>query len=144
MWVVPAERMKMRTPHVVPLSRQTVALLRRLQAITGHRPHLFPNHARPKSYMGKTTLNAALVRMGFEGELTPHGFRATASTILNEMGIRADVIERQLAHEHRNQVRASYNHAEYLPERTKMMQKWADTLAGLGKGAQVIPMQRRA
>jgi integrase len=94
--------------------------------------------------MGKTTLNAALVRMGFEGELTPHGFRATASTILNEMGIRADVIERQLAHEHRNQVRASYNHAEYLPERTKMMQKWADTLAGLGKGAQVIPMQRRA
>lgn len=143
-WIVPAERMKMRTPHIVPLSRQAVALLRRLQAINGHRVHLFPNHRRPKSYMGKMTLNAALVRMGFEGELTPHGFRSTASTILNEMGTRADVIERQLAHEHRNKVRASYNHAEYLPERTRMMQRWADTLAALAKGAQVIQMQRRA
>jgi integrase len=143
LWTVPAGRMKMRTAHLVPLSTQAVELLRRLHAITGRRQYLFPNHKRPKSYMGNTTLNAALVRIGFASEVTPHGFRATASTMLNEIGYRADVIERQLAHEERNAVRNSYNRAQYLPERQEMMQHWADMLDALAQGAKVIPLQRK-
>ncbi len=133
-WTIPAERMKMRDAHVVPLSEQAVALLVRLHAITGKRRYLFPNHKRPSTFLGKTTLNAALVRMGFEGELSPHGMRKIASTMLNELGFRSDVIERQLAHGERNQVRSAYNFAQYLPERTTMMQAWADQLDVLAKG----------
>ena len=134
MWTIPAERMKMREPHLVPLSDQAVALLQQLHAITGKRAHLFPNHRRPSNYIGKTTLNAALVRMGFEGELSPHGVRKIASTMLNEQGFRPDVIERQLAHGERNQVRGAYNYAQYLPDRKQMMQQWADQLDLLAKG----------
>ena len=132
-WRIPAERMKMREPHIVPLSKQAVDLLRELQTYTGGRGFLFPNYRSPKECMTATTLNRALERMGFNGKdsigFSAHGFRATASTLLNEMGYRPDVIERQLAHAERDKVRASYNHAEYMGERTAMMQEWADFLS---------------
>ena len=131
-WRIPAERMKMRETHIVPLSRQVVELLRELSTHTGGRRLLFPNYRKPNECMTATTLNRALERMGFNGKdsigFSAHGFRATASTMLNEMGFRADVIERQLAHAERNKVRASYNQAEYLEERRQMMQAWADEI----------------
>lgn len=136
-WRIPASRMKMREPHIVPLSRQAVELLRELHTHTGGRGMLFPNFRNPKTCMTGTTLNRALERMGFNGKdgigFSAHGFRATASTILNEIGFRPDVIERQLAHAERNKVRASYNHAEYLEERRAMMQKWADMVEDMAK-----------
>src|SRR5207253_2858155 len=136
-WRIPAERMKMREAHIVPLSRQAVELLTELHTYTGGRGSLFPNYRNPKTCMTATTLNRALERMGFNGKdsigFSAHGFRATASTILNEMGYRSDVIERQLAHVERNKVRASYNRAEYLEERRNMMQQWADLTEAMAK-----------
>ena len=136
-WRIPAERMKMREPHLVPLSRQAVELLRELHTFTGGRAMLFPNYRNPKTCMTATTLNRVLERMGFNGKdsigFSAHGFRATASTILNEIGFRPDVIERQLAHAERNKVRASYNQAEYLDERRTMMQQWADLTDEMAK-----------
>lgn len=136
-WRIPAERMKMRHAHIVPLSRQAVALLRELHTLTGGRTLLFPNQRDPKACMTATTLNRALERLGFNGKdsigFSAHGFRATASTILNEIGFRPDVIERQLAHAERNKVRASYNQAEYLEERRVMMQQWADMVDEMAK-----------
>ena len=140
-WRVPAERMKMGEPHIVPLSLQAVELLRELHKLTGGQKHLFPNNRRPKTCMSTTTLNRALERMGYSGIFSAHGFRATASTALNEMGYRPDVIERQLAHKERNQVRASYNQAQYLEERRQMMQDWAQYCEQSGK---VAPIRRKA
>jgi integrase len=142
-WRIPGARMKMRAPHLVPLSTQAVALLRALQKQTGKQRYLFPNSRRPGSFMGATTLNAALVRLGYEGRFSPHGFRATASTMLNEMGFNPDWIERQLAHKPLG-VRAVYNKAEHLAERRQMMQHWSDTVGALAAGAKVIPIQRTA
>jgi len=131
-WRIPAGRMKMRELHIVPLSRQAIKILQELRTITGASSFLFPNYRRPKSCMTATTLNRALERMAFNGKnsmgFSAHGFRATASTILNELGYRPDVIERQLAHSERNKVRASYNQAEYLADRRAMMQAWADLI----------------
>lgn len=131
-WRIPANRMKMRELHIVPLSRQALELLRELHTLTGGQRWLFPNYRRPVACMTATTLNRALERMGFNGKgsmgFAAHGFRATASTMLNEAGYRPDVIERQLAHKERNKARASYNQAEYLDERRTMMQQWADYL----------------
>ena len=136
-WRIPAERMKVREPHIVPLSRQAVELLRELHTFTGGRGMLFPNYRNPKTCMTATTLNRALERMGFNGKdsigFSAHGFRATASTILNEIGFRPDVIERQLAHAERNKVRASYNQAKYLEERRAMMQQWADLIDAMAR-----------
>lgn len=148
-WRIPAERMKMREGHIVPLSRQAVALLRELQTFTGGREVLFPNYRTPNTCMTATTLNRALERMGFAGRdsigFSAHGFRATASTILNEAGYRPDVIERQLAHAERNQIRASYNQAEYLQERREMMQQWADLTDEMARGeSKVTPIKRAA
>ncbi|MBT8573174.1 tyrosine-type recombinase/integrase [Polynucleobacter paneuropaeus] len=129
---VPAERMKMRRPHIVPLSEQSIHLLLELKKYTGNREHLFPNMRDPKACMSATTINRALERMGFAGKdgigFSGHGFRATASTILHEGTHRTEVIEMQLAHKQSNQIRAIYNQAEYFPERTKLMQDWADTI----------------
>jgi integrase len=133
-WRIPATRMKMRSPHFVPLSAQAVALLRELHHRTGRGRYLFPNVRRRGACMSASTLNAALDRMGFKGEFSVHGFRATASTLLNEMGYRPDVIERQLAHKPRDAVRASYNQAEYLDDRRQMMQQWADVVDQLAAG----------
>jgi len=128
-WNIPAARMKMGAAHIVPLSTQAIDLLRQLQQTGLGRAQLFPNTRDPKRSMSPTTLNRALERMGYSGRFSAHGFRATASTLLNGMGYRPDVIERQLAHGERNKVRASYNHATYLPERIKMMQEWADFIS---------------
>ena len=133
-------------PHIVPLSRQAFELLRELHTLTGGQRWLFPNHRRPATCMTATTLNRALERMGFNGKgsigFAAHGFRATASTILNEAGYRPDVIERQLAHKERNKARASYNQAEYLAERRAMMQQWADMVDSMAQGSNVMPIMR--
>lgn len=143
-WRLPAEKMKARVPHVVPLSSQAIALLRDLQPLTGGEKYLFPGLRGRGRAMSENTVNAALRRMGYlKGEMTGHGFRSMASTILNEQGWHRDAIERQLAHGERDAVRAAYNYAEHLPERRKMMQAWADYLDGLRHGAQVISMMPR-
>lgn len=127
-WVIPEGRMKMRRQHVVPLSRQAIALLRELHKLTGGTGKLFPNTRKPESHMSATTINRALEYLGYEtGSVTGHDFRATASTRLYESNrFRGEVIEMQLAHTDRNKTRASYNHAQYLPERRALMQWWAD------------------
>lgn len=130
-WRIPASRMKMKDPHIVPLSTQSLAVLRELQRHTGNRQFVFPQQYKPSKCMSQNTMIYALYRMGYHSRTTGHGFRATASTILNEHGFPPDVIERQLAHCERNKVRAAYNHAQYLPERRKMMQWWADYLDGI-------------
>lgn len=135
-WRIPAERMKMRQPHIVPLADNVVKLLRGLHTLTGNSPFLFPGERAPLSQsMARDTLSKALRSMGYQGIATPHGFRAMASTMLNEMGFHPDVIERQLAHKERNKVRAAYNRAQYLDERKRMMQQWADFLSALASGA---------
>jgi integrase len=139
-WKIPAARMKMREAHTVPLSLQAMELLQELKPFSGNNPRLFPNLRDPKRDMSPTTLNRALERMGYKGDFSAHGFRATASTILNEFGYRPDVIERQLAHQERNKVRASYNQAAYMPERKKMMQDWADYLDAATKDDKVAPI----
>lgn len=130
-WRIPATRMKMKQTHIVPLSHQAIATLRALQKLSGSRQYVFPNSHNPSAFMSENTMLYALYRMGYHSRTTGHGFRSTASTILNEHGFRADVIERQLAHTERNMVRAAYNHAQYLSERRQMMQWWADYLDGL-------------
>ena len=127
-WRIPAERMKMRTPHVVPLARQSVDVLRCLEELRRISPYVFPgerDHERP---MSNNTLLKALERMGYKGRMTGHGFRGVASTALHEHGFEHALIELQLAHQERNRVSASYNWATYLPQRRKMMQWWADYL----------------
>ncbi len=123
----------MKEEHIIPLSSQTIEILHELKRINGHREHIFPNIQKPRGYMSENTLLGAFWRMGYKGKATPHGIRATASTILNEHNFRSDVIERQLAHGERNKVRAAYNHAQYLPERIEMMQWWADYIKEKGK-----------
>lgn len=126
LWTIPAERMKKRRTHLVPLSPQAVTLLRELHDITGANVHLFPNNRKPREVMSATTVNRALEHMGYEsGFFTGHDFRATASTRLHEMGFRSEVVEMQLAHAKTDKVAAAYNHAEYLPERTAMMAAWS-------------------
>lgn len=143
LWTVPAERMKMRRKHLVPLPRQAIALLKELHDITGANAHLFPNTRRPKDVMTATTVNRALEHMGYpSGFFTGHDFRATASTLLHEMGYRTEVVEMQMAHAKRDKVGAIYNHAQYLPERTEMMQAWADWLEKAE--ADEAPIKRRA
>lgn len=144
-WRIPGQRMKMREPHTVPLSLQAVGLLRELHNLTGGQKFLFPNFRRPKTFMSATTLNRAIERMGYGGKLSGHSFRATASTMLNEMGYRSDLIERQLAHAERSKVRASYNQAEYMPERIAMMQAWADLIEEMAKPqSNVTPIKSAA
>ncbi|OHX12523.1 integrase [Chromobacterium sphagni] len=127
-WRIPAERMKMREPHLVPLSRQALELLKELRPLTGKSALLFPAVTDLKKPMSENTLGYAMGRMGYKGTATPHGFRALASTVLNEEGFDPDIIEKQLAHAERNKVRAAYHRAEYLEERRKMMQWYAEFL----------------
>jgi integrase len=142
-WIVPAERMKMRTAHVVPLAGQVLDILNELKTIAGDSRYLLPG-LNPEKPISNNTMLFALYRLGYKGKMTGHGFRAVASTLLNETGFRADVIERQLAHCERNEVRGAYNRAEYLPERKEMMQWWADYLERLTRGANVIPIGAKA
>ena len=127
-WRIPAERMKMREPHIVPLAKQALAQLAELKIVTGHSVLLFPgerDHAKP---MSNNTILFALYRMGYHSRMTGHGFRGIASTLLHEQDFDHNHIEVQLAHKERNAVSAAYNHAAYLPQRLKMMQDWADYL----------------
>lgn len=133
-WRIPSEKIKTRKPHIVPLSKQAIAILKDLQALTGHGKYLFPSIRTDARLMSNNTLNVALRRIGYDSdEICSHGFREMASTLLNELGWSPDAIERQIAHSESNKVRAAYNHAEYLPERRKMMQAWSDYLDELRK-----------
>ena len=139
-WRIPADRMKMGEQHLVPLARQTLAILKELKKVTGCGKYLFPSQRTPLRPISDNTVNAALRRLGYsKEEMTGHGFRSMASTLLNELGWNRDAIERQLAHGERDAVRAAYNYVEFLPERRKMMQAWADYLDELrskaGRGA---------
>lgn len=137
-WRIPADRMKMRTPHIVPLSRQAIGVLKQLKEINGAREFVFhsPQGRKPIS---NNTMLFALYRMGYKSRMTGHGFRGLAATILREMGYSRDLVDRQLAHAERNQVTAAYVHAEYLPERHQMMLHWGDFLDASRSGAKVIP-----
>ena len=141
-WRIPAERMKMRAPHVVPLSRQSLEIIETLRTINGNFPFVFAGRS-PQKPMSENTALFALYRLGYRGRMTGHGFRAVASTLLNEMGYRPDVIERQLAHKERNESRAAYHRSQYLTERRKMMQAWADYLDALRERAEVIPLRKK-
>ena len=132
-WNIPAERMKMRTPHIVPLSRQSLEVLVKLRAISFGNQLVFPGEVNPLKPMSNNTLLFALYRMGYRGRMTGHGFRGVASTILHEQGWPHAHIELQLAHQERDAVSASYNHALYLKPRAEMMQAWADHLHLLRK-----------
>lgn len=126
-WRIPAERMKMRDPHIVPLSSQALEVLAVLRELNGAEQHLFYS-IQGRGPISNNTMLYALYRMGYKSRMTGHGFRGLAATVLRELGYSRDVVDRQLAHAERNQVTAAYVHAEYLPERRKMMQHWADYL----------------
>ena len=141
-WRIPPERMKMRTPHIVPLSRQAVEVLATLnEQRRGVTDLLFPGERDHEKSMSNNTILKALERMGYKGRMTGHGFRGIASTVLHELGHRHDVIELQLAHLERNSVSAAYNHATYLKERRELMQAWADHLDRLRRGATLLQLK---
>jgi integrase len=140
-WRIPAAKMKMRVQHIVPLSRQALAVLEELRPLTGSGRFVFPSERTSERPLSENTVTAALRRLGYtKEEMTGHGFRSMASTLLNELGWNRDAIERQLAHAERNNVRAAYNFAEFLPERRKMMQAWADNLDALREGGRIVPL----
>ena len=144
-WCIPGDRTKMGDAHLVPLSSQVVDILAGLRALTGSGRFLFPSLRSRDRPMSENTLNAALRRLGYTTEqMTAHGFRAMASTLLNEQGFPPDVIELQLAHAERNKVRAAYNRAQRLEERRRMMQAWADYLDALRAGGKIVPIRRKA
>ena len=133
-WRIPAQRMKMKQMHIVPLAKEAMAILEELHAYSGSGKYLFPSIRTETRPLSDATLLNALRRMGYaKDEMCTHGFRSIASTLLNEFGYNRDWIERQLAHGERNDVRAAYNYAEYLPERRRMMEEWAEYLDGLRK-----------
>lgn len=142
-WRIPPEKMKMRVVHIVPLSNQAVKLFKDIQPLTGNGKYVFPSNRTITRPMSNNTVNVSLRRLGYtKEEMTAHGFRSMASTILNEQGWNRDAIERQLAHSEKDGVRAAYNYAQYLPERVKMMQAWADYLDGLANGAKIISINK--
>ncbi len=143
LWIIPAERMKMRHEHRVPLSRQAVEVLRTMQGLSGGRELVFPSPFYPSKPLSENTFNSALARMGFKNVATAHGFRALFSTVANETGWNPDVIERQLAHKERNEVRAAYHRSTYLQDRERLMQWWADYLDGR-KAGKVAKLPKRA
>jgi integrase len=143
-WDIPAERMKMRTPHIVPLAKQALEVLAVLRALSGDREWVFPGDRNPKKSMSNNTILKGLERMGYKGRMTGHGFRGLASTILHEQGYAHEHIELQLAHAPRNAVSAAYNHALHLKARAKMMQDWADFLEHTQRGGKLLTFSRAA
>jgi len=145
-WNIPAGRMKMKISHLVPLSEQAIAIFKELRPLTGHSKYVFPSHRSPLRCMSDNALNAAMRRMGFDkDEVTAHGFRATARTILDEvLQVRPDYIEHQLAHAVKDPNGRAYNRTAHLTERKKMMQIWADYLDGLKQGAKILPFKKAA
>ena len=140
-WDLPAERMKMRTPHIVPLAKQALDVLDTLRTLTGESGWLFPGDRDAKKAMSNNTILKALERLGYKGRMTGHGFRGLASTVLHEQGYAHAHGELQLAHTPRNAVSAAYNHALYLEPRAKMMQSWADYLEQTQRGGKVLPFR---
>jgi integrase len=143
-WDIPAERMKMRDPHIVPLASQSIEVLEMLRTLTGASGWLFPGDRSDSKRMSNNTILQALKRMGYKGRMTGHGFRGLASTILHEQGYQHEHIELQLAHAPRNAVSAAYNHALYLEPRAKMMQDWADFLERTQRGGKLLPFRGTA
>jgi integrase len=143
-WYIPAERMKMRDPHIVPLATQAVEVLEILRTLTGASEWLFPGDRAVTKSMSNNTILQALKRMGYQGRMTGHGFRGLASTILHEQGYDHEHIELQLAHAPRNAVSAAYNHALYLEPRARMMQDWADYLDHARQSGKIIVMRNIA
>ncbi|MTD33451.1 tyrosine-type recombinase/integrase [Paludibacterium denitrificans] len=142
-WRIPAERMKMREEHIVPLTEQTLSILENIRTLSGNRPLLFPSERGEGKSMSNNTLLYAIYRMGYHSRMTGHGFRGIASTILHEQGYPHEHIELQLAHAPRNAVSAAYNHAKYLEQRAVMMRDWSNYLDGI-KTAKVTPLRKRA
>lgn len=141
-WQIPAERMKMRNPHIIKLSTQALDIFKRLHEITGGRELVFPNANNPKRTMSNNTMIFALYRLGYHSKMTSHGFRGIASTALHEQGFPHAHIELQLAHSEKDKVSSAYNYAEYLEPRAKMLQAWADYLDGIKAGAEVINIKK--
>jgi integrase len=142
-WDIPAERMKMRTPHIVPLASQALEVLEGLHNLTGHSEWLLPGDRNPSKPMSNNTILKALERMGYKSKMTGHGFRGLASTVLHEQGYAHEHIELQLAHAPRNAVSAAYNHALYLGPRTKLMQDWADFLEQTQRKGKLLHLPNR-
>lgn len=144
MWTIPAIKMKMKRIHLVPLSTQAVAILKDIQPLTGSGKYVFGGAYNANRPMSENTINKALRTLGYDTrtQMTGHGFRSIASTLLNEQGYNRDAIEMQLAHSENDSVRAAYNRAQYLPERKAMMQAWADYLHALKQGADVVTFRR--
>ncbi len=140
-WNIPAQRMKMRTPHIVPLSTQALEVLALLRQLNGNSELVFPGERDPMKPMSNMTILEALKRMGYGGEMTGHGFRGVASTILHEQGYPHEHIELQLAHAPRNAVSAAYNHALYLEPRSRMMQGWSEFLEQIRRGVKMLPFR---
>lgn len=143
-WRAAPERMKMKTPHIVPLSRQAIHILEVLKPMTGHGELVFPNQNNHSKPMSNNTILKALEVAGYKHRMTGHGFRGLTSTALHEQGFDHQHIELQLAHQERNQVSAAYNHALYLKQRASMMQQWADYLDELKAGAKVVSIKQPA
>jgi integrase len=145
-WRIPAERMKMNRPHVVPLSQQALEVIKELRALTGKGKLMFPGTCHVTKEISDVTLLKALKLMGYQGEkkIVPHGMRHTASTILHESGFKTEVVEAQMAHIDRNKVRAAYNHAQYFEERKQMMQWWGDYLEGAANREVVVRHFKRS
>jgi integrase len=142
-WRIPADKMKMNAVHIVPLSTQALAILEEAHSLTGNGKYVFPSIRSASRPMSENTINASLRRMGYTKEdMTGHGFRSMASTLLNEQGWHWDAIERQLAHSERNNVRAAYNYAEHMPERIRMMQHWADYLDELANDSDIVSLSQ--
>jgi len=142
-WRIPADRMKMDTPHNVPLSKQAIAILKRMANMYGQTGLIFPGIRDHGKQLSENTMLYALYRMGYHSRATVHGFRAVFSTIANESGFDGDVIEKALAHEERNRVRAAYHRSEYIEHRRKLMQWWADFLDKMEAGAEIIPIRKK-
>lgn len=144
-WRIAGPKMKMKVTHIVPLSNQALQIFKEIHEHTGHLQYVFTSVTSTKRPMSENTVNMALRRMGYEkSDMTGHGFRSMASTVLHEQGWLHDAIERQLAHSDKNKVSAAYNYAEHLPKRTVMMQEWANYLDALKAGAQVVPIKGKA
>ncbi|EGO6391855.1 tyrosine-type recombinase/integrase [Salmonella enterica] len=138
LWEIPAEVMKMKRPHIVPLSEQVIALFKQLEPISKHHPLVFIGRNDPRKPISKESINQVIELLGYKGRLTGHGFRHTMSTVLHEKGFNSAWIETQLAHVDKNAIRGTYNHAQYLDGRREMMQWYADYIGELGKGGSVV------
>lgn len=142
-WLIPGTRMKMDKDHIVPLTDQVIELLNEIKSINGHREYVFASPTRPKQPLSENAILNLIYRMGYKNKATGHGFRATASTILNEMGYNPDAIERQLAHAERNKIRAAYNRSEYLPQRVELMRDWSCYLGSITTSQNISNLHRK-